>query len=259
MLQIRMLAGCAIAMLALCALGPAQSSALLGVPEVGRCVKVAPGSGEYVVASCVGGRKAAGGEYDWQMGTKTKFTSSGGLTVLETTGAKKIECAAFAGEGEYYKPFPQDETIHVKLFGCKEPALKVECHNSAPGEIDLVMFGEYGFIKNFINKAGKLIVSVGMSLELSDPQTFECGPNKNQYHLEGGGIGPVTPIDKMSTTFKFKFKAAVGKQKPARFEGGPKHAFTLEQTFPPMPPEEAGLTSTYANTNEEPLEVKAKE
>ncbi len=155
--------------------------------------------GEYEVASCIGGRKAAGGLYDWEKAAKTKFASGGGLTVLETTGAKRIECTVFSGEGEYYRPFPQDETISVRLFGCKEPTLKVECHNSAPEEIDLVMFGEYGFIKN--------PASVGMSLKLSDPQKFECGPNKNQYRLEGGAIGSVTPIDKMSkATFKFKFK-----------------------------------------------------
>jgi hypothetical protein len=35
-------------------------------------------------------------------------------------------------------------------------------------------------------------------------------------------------------------------------------ALALEQTFPPMPPQQAALASTFSNTNEEPLEVKAK-
>jgi hypothetical protein len=248
-----------LAMLASIVLTSASASALLAEPEIGRCVKVAPGTGEYEVASCTGGAKAAGGGYDWQLASKKHFVSGGGVTILETTGGKKIECKTFFGGGEYYSPFPQDETITVRLFGCKEFTFNFECHNGAPEELIFSMFGEYGFIKNFINKEGKLAVAVGMSLKFDDPQKFECGPNKNQFLLGGGAIGRVTPIDKMSTTFAFKFAAIKGKQKPAKFEGGLKQAFVLEETSPPMPPEEAGLTTTYSNSNEEPLEIKAKE
>jgi hypothetical protein len=104
-----------------------------------------------------------------------------------------------------------------------------------------------------------LVVSVGISLKLSDPQKFECGPNKNHFVLGGGAIGRVTPINKMTTAFTFKFTATKGKQIPAKFEGGVKQAFVLEETSPPMPPEDAGLTTTYSNSNEESLEIKAKQ
>jgi uncharacterized membrane protein len=248
-----------LAMFVSIVLTSASASALLAEPEIGRCVKVASGTGEYEVASCTGGAKAAGGRYDWQLAAKKNFVSGGGVGTLETPGGKKIECKSFLGKGEYYAPFPQDETINVRLFGCKEFTFNFECHNNAPEELDFAMFGEYGFINNFINKAGNLVVAVGMSLKIDDPQKFECGPNKNQFVFGGGAIGRVTPIDKMSSTFAFKFAAVKGKQKPAKFEGGVNQAFVLEETSPPMPPEEAGLTITYSNSNEEPLEIKAKE
>ncbi len=66
MARIRMLGLCLIAIGASSALGSASASALLAEPELGRCVKVAPGSGEYEVASCTGGAKATGGSYDWE-------------------------------------------------------------------------------------------------------------------------------------------------------------------------------------------------
>ncbi|HME05214.1 MAG TPA: hypothetical protein VKG38_19480 [Solirubrobacteraceae bacterium] len=258
--RISLLAPAVLAALALGALAPAQSSALLGVPEIGRCVKVAAGTGEYEVASCTGGRKPTGGHYDWEKASKIKFVAGGGLTEIETTGGKKVECTVMAGTGEYYAPFPQNEEIDVKLLGCKENVFHFECRNAAPEEIDLAMYGEYGFIKNALNKEGKLVVSVGMSLKVDDPQKFECGPNKDQYRIEEGVIAPVTPIDKMSaTTFTFKFKASAGKQKPPRFEGGGLEALILDETFPAMPPEQAGLTGTIKNTNEEAMEIKAKE
>jgi hypothetical protein len=236
----------------------ASASALLAEPEIGRCVKVAPGSGEYEVPSCTGGAKAAGGLYDFQAAAKKKFTSGGGVTVLEAVGGKKLECKTFTGEGEYYNPFPQDETIEVRLFGCKEFTFNFECRNGAPGELMFKMFGEYGFIHNFINKEGKPVVAPGFNLKLTDPQPFECGPNKNQFKIYGGAVGRVNPVDKMSGTFTFKFSQLAGKQKPTRFEGGFKQAFGLEETSPPMPIEEAGLATSYSNTNEEPLEIKAK-
>jgi len=251
-----------IGFLATCAaiaLTSASASALLAEPEIGRCVKVLAGTGEYEVATCTGGAKAAGGRYDWQKAAKTHFVSGGGATILEATGGKKIECKAFSGEGEYYVPFPQDETLNVKLFGCKEFTFNYECHNAAPEELDFAMFGEYGFVNNFLNKEGKLVVAVGMSLKIDDPQKFECGPNKNQFRIEGGAVGRVTPIDKAGAKFTFKFAQSKGKQKPPGFEGGAPQAFVLEETFPLMPPEDAGLMSTYTNSNEEPLEIKARE
>jgi hypothetical protein len=258
-IAIRILVPAAMALLALGALAPAQSSALLAEPEIGRCVKVVAGTGEFVVASCTGGRKATGGNYDFEKATKKKFTSGGGLTVLETTLGKKIECAALSAEGEYYFPFPNTETFHLKLGGCKENVFHFECTTGPPGVVELVMFGEYGFIKNLV-KEGKTVVSVGMDLELTDPQKFVCGPNHNEYKLEGGGIGAVTPIDKMvASGFTFKFTQSKGKQKPTHFQGGVNHEFVLEETFPPMPAEAGALMSTYVNSNEEALEIKAKE
>ncbi len=149
----------------------------------------------------------------------------------------------------------------LRLFGCRDLALNFECTNAAPENIVTPKLpGEWGFIMNKLDKAGKLVVSVGLELEMPEPSLkFECGPNKNKFEVTGQFIAPITPIDKMSTTFKLKPKAAAGKQHPPRFEGGGVRSLTLQQVFPPMPPEGAGLTSTDTITSEEPLEIKAEE
>jgi len=250
---------CLVVMGASSALGSASASALLAEPELGRCVKVAPGSGEYKVASCTGGAKAAGGSYDWKReAIKDKFVSAGGVTVLEAIGGTKYECKTLVNEGEYDN---DGAGLLLRLFGCRDVALNFECTNAAPENIVTpTLPGEWGFIMNKLNKEGKLVVSVGLELGIPEPSVkFECGPNKNKFELSGQFIVPIAPIDKMSTTFKLKAKAVAGKQHPAKFEGGGVRALTLQQVFPPMPPKGAGLTSTDTITSEEPLEIKAKE
>ena len=82
MRRIKILLPCALSILALCAVAPADSSALLAFPEIGRCVKVAPGTGAYALATCTGGAKG-GGEFEWQPGlVKPKFLGKGGITRL---------------------------------------------------------------------------------------------------------------------------------------------------------------------------------
>jgi hypothetical protein len=260
MLRVRILAPCVLAMLALCAVAPAQSSALLAFPEIGRCVKVAPGTGHYERSSCTGGAKAAGGEYDWEPGlAKAKFVSAGGVTILETISGLKIECKKVLGEGEY--GFPDDMTLTLHLLGCKDLALNFECRNLGPEEIVMSkLLVELDFIHNFLNKEGKLVVSVGAPLPFEEPTiSFECGPNKNQLTLSGVAIATVSPIDKMSKTLSLKLKEKSGKQMPSKFEGGGKLTPVLQQTFPPMPPAEAGLSSSDTATNEEQVEIKAAE
>jgi hypothetical protein len=259
MRRIKILLPCAVMMLAVCAAAPADSSALLAFPEIGRCVKVAPGTGAYTLASCTGGAKG-GGEFEWQPGlVKPKFLGKGGVTVLETIAGLKIECKKWVDDGEY--GFPDDIFVNVHLMGCQDLAIPFECHNAAPEEIVLMKLQiETDFIHNHLNKEGKPVVSVGAPFPFEEPtRSFECGPNKNQFTLSGTAIAPVTPIDKMTKTLTLKLAQKSGKQNPNKFEGGGLLTPELQQTFPPMPKEQAGLAATDTNTNEEPLEVKGEE
>jgi hypothetical protein len=258
MRRIKILLPCAVSMLALCAAAPANSSALLAFPEIGRCVKVAPGTGAYALASCTGGAKG-GGDFEWQPGlVKPKFVGKGGITVLETIGGLKIECKKLVDDGEY--GFPDDIIINVHLMGCQDLAIPFECHNAAPEEIFVKLEMETDFIHNHLNKEGKPVVSIGAPFNFEEPTVnFECGPNKDQFTLSGIAIAPVTPIDKMTKTLTVKLVQKSGKQMPTKFEGGLPLSAKLQQTFPPMPKEQVGLSASDTNTNEEPLEVKGEE
>lgn len=260
MLRVKILAPCALTILALLAIAPAQSSALLAFPEIGRCAKVAPGTGQYVLSSCTGGAKVSGGGYDWEVPLlKPKFVGTAGVSVLETLGGLKIECKKVIDEGEYGSPDDMEVTLH--LLGCKDLALNFECRNAAPEEILMLKLPiELAFITNHLNKEGKPVVSVGAPLPFEEPHiNFECGPNKNQLTLSGIAIAVVSPIDKMSKTLKLLLKEKSGKQMPSKLEGAPVPTPVLQQTFPPLAPEGAGLSSTSTLTNEEPAEIKAAE
>ncbi len=259
------LGSCLLALLCIATVAPASSSALLGQPEFGRCVSVPPGTGEYELASCTGGQKAAGGNFDWILGAvKKNFASVGGLTVLETVGGVKIECKKAIVAGEYGT---DEEYLRIHLIGCRDPAASVECRNAALEEITMEpnLTAETGFIHNHLNKEGKLVVAAGMALvlesvaeELGHKIKFECG-TPHQFTLSGVALAQLSPIDKMSATMTAKLKQKAGKQTPSKFEGGLKEVPILQQTFPLTPPEEAGLSVTWKQTSEEPVELKATE
>jgi hypothetical protein len=248
---------CLVAALTL-ALGAGAASAS-ALPEVGRCVKVAPGAGQYLVPSCTGGAKA-GGTYEWLPGAvKNKIVSAGGASTLETVGAVKIACKALADESSYLTPTTLS-TVIIRLFGCEDTNIKGPCENTANGgEIVIAAPGsqELGFIRNKIVKE-KPSVSVGLDIVLRERILFRCqGPAGNaEFVLFGSVIAPLTPIDKMSNTFTLKYKASKGKQQPKKFELGPVDTLSLENLLTAKI-EQAGLTVTDTLSNEEPLEVKA--
>jgi hypothetical protein len=246
---------CLVATLAISVAAASNASAAL--PELGECEKVAAGTGEYKVASCTGG-VAPGGTYDWHPGAaKPSFVSGGGVTTLETTGGVKIVCKVVADEGSYSTPKVVAKL--TKFLGCEDVGIGGPCENTASGgEIVVFMTGEWGFIKNFV-KEGKLILSVGLDLAPPEHTTFRCqGPRGNaEFALFGSVIAPVSPIDKMTSSFTLKYSQAKGKQKPAKFQGGPKDTPLLENLITKTV-EEAGLASTDTLSNPQPLEIKAK-
>ena len=254
----RTVGACVLAVAALSAAFAAGASASL--PELGRCVKVARGTGEYKGKNCT--IKAAGnkGEYNFLPGAaKPKFEGSSEIVTLET-GKVKILCAAATLNGEYTGP--KTSSVTVDLIGCENTATKHKC-NSNPlkeGEIEPpeALKGELGFIVG----GAKPTVGLDLKSEHGTIVSFTCGepgePPELQGTLEGSVIAKVLKIDVMVPEFSLTYTAKGGKQVPEKFEGGPVDTLTLKVVTKAGPATEAAVLKTKATLpNEEALEIKA--
>jgi hypothetical protein len=264
------------------------------LPELGRCVKVTPGTGEYKGSHCL---VVAGGtgKYNWLPGpgAQNKFTSvlraAFSAPVLELTGSKtQIFCfAAGKAEGEYTGP----KTLIVKklvLRSCHNPALEglehSKCQNvgSPAGEISAQeLTGELGFIK--AAKGPR----VGVDLKPargSDLALFECGGavgpfgqekgtgTGTNYALEGSVIGripstgqlkrdgeevTVSEFNKMALGSIVKYEVKEGRQVPEFFQGEAKDTL-ITSIVGTQTVEPTTFADVEEVKNEEPLEIKAK-
>jgi len=233
-------------------------TAVAAAPELGRCVQVAPRTGEFG-GHCIIKAAAGRGRYDWLPGPgeKKKFVGSGEATTLETVGKVRIECTASEFNGEYTGA--KTAAVTVIFVGCADPAKQLcESNPTKIGEIEtLSLEGEIGFIRG-----GEKPV-VGLDLKKSPVMaTFECGKLPEVPvvgTVEGSVIGTLKPFDKMTEESMLTYKAVLGKQVPEQFEGGAKDTLTttlisgLTKTT-----EESALRANVAVANEEPLEIKAK-
>jgi hypothetical protein len=246
---------------------PAAQAAL---PEVGRCVKVATGTGTYRNGTC---QTVATGElskkYNWipVSGTeKQTFSGSGLETLLTTVGHSTIKCIAGNLTGEYTGP--KTASVEIEFQGCLN-ASEQQCQSvgpSAKSEIKtLPMEAELGFIRNQTIE-GKTFLSVGLDLKptppLSDLMMYQCTGSEETAHVEGSVIGRVSPINKMTTILNHAYRARLGVQIPESFEGGPKDTLTTTFTsgLETVGSGASTLTlkeETGQNTNA--LEIKAKE
>jgi hypothetical protein len=257
MRKITIMGSCLIVGLALTAVFAGTASAAL--PEFGRCVKVAPKSGEYSGARCV--RPTPGkGSYDFIAGPgeKPKFTGSGGGVAFETVGKKTITCAGSEESGEYTGAKTLKESVN--FIGCaNEAGQSCQSNPAKTGEIENTSLeGEIGFIR------GPEKPIVGLDLKGSPNYlTFICGALPETtitvVTIEGSVIAPIKHIDLMAEEFSLKYKQVGGKQVPEQFAGGAKDTLTanfasgLTKTT-----EQIGLTDFVEITNEEPIEIKGK-
>jgi len=245
----------------------AATSASATLPELGRCVAVEKGTGEYFGAACV--KPASGkGNHNWLPGPgpNKKFVGSAGPVTLETVGGYGIVCSSGELTGEYTGP--KTESVTLALVGCLEKVTERKCETLPikEGEIETVgVEGEVGFIK------GGATPRVGLDLKPAAPITFECGTGPEVHtflSLEGSVIGLIKPATSMRSFFRAFFTASHGIQNPEQFEGGVKDTLTLQRTTAPAGPitEQAGLTiigieevpKALIIENEEPIEIKAK-
>jgi hypothetical protein len=263
---------CLLLALALSAVTCASASAsspyeVKGLPEIGRCVKVAAGEGVFKGGQCVTVDKTGLGLYKWlplEPAEKLTFTGTGAASAITTIGHPQIKCSTAGLGGEWTGP--KTSTVTIEFHGCVNGLGKQCSSGTNTGEIKtLPLEGELGFIKNVV-KEGKLIVVVGLDLKPQPPLTalaiYECGSITETARVEGSVIGKIQPIDKLTTTSNLVYSTkSNGEQLYQKFEGGLKD--TLSTTFT------SGITSTTAPStlkitkelgkSSVPLEIKAKE
>jgi hypothetical protein len=255
---------------------------LTGLPEIGRCVKVAPGTGLYKYnqyKNCVVHSPTGKGSYEWFPGpgeTNDKFEATLNKFLLETVGGKKVQCGGFV-TGEYKDS--KTATVELEMKGCNNLATHQKCQGPTPeeGEINAPLGGieaEIGFIRG---GAEKPIVGWDIKPKKEQPSPnvleFTCGTpvveTVEDWSVEGSVIGALKSAEKMTSIFKLTYNATGGKQQFERFEGGLKDTLlakivTVPTTGPPSSvSEEAGLitrgeTKPFVIENGEPLEIKAK-
>jgi alpha-tubulin suppressor-like RCC1 family protein len=242
-----------------------------GLPEVGRCVKVA-GTGAYTRRNCVETSPGHNGAYEWMPGpgTASGFGAQATSVTLQTARAT-VSCTHAQLSGQWTGA--KTASVSLALTGCHDAAAR-SCHSSptAAGEVSTsqALAGELGFISG----KGALRPKVGLDLKPKAPSTallsFTCGGPPQEvgagelWTLEGSVIGAVKPIDSMRLVFKELFKASGTRQSPERFEGGVKDTLIVKRLIgAETKSEDAGLTlrgerATISATNQEKLEIKAK-
>jgi alpha-tubulin suppressor-like RCC1 family protein len=217
-------------------------------PEYGRCVKVAPGLGEYAGAACE--VKEAGGSYEWKAGvTKAHFTLAGAGATFETNTKVKLVCKASSGAGEYTSAKEVGNTT-IKFTECEYEGAKCTSAGAATGEVvTSSLEGELGWKEILHSQVALALFPTG---EVGPFAEFKCG--STGVVVVGSVLVPVT-TDTMSTSSVLEYTAVKGDQKPQKFEGGLKDV--LEFSFGGEAFKRFGLTTTITQTSEEAVEVNS--
>lgn len=243
-----------------------------GLPELGRCVKVARRTGGYANKKCVKSSPVGKGSFAWETGPGAENKFAGVLDepepVLETVGKAKISCSSGNFTGEYLNG--KEEKLSISLQGCEEGTKPCQSDPVKAGVIEGEAEAHLGFISGGTStkpRVGWDITKEGTIF------TYECGSAEKLEvpvlsTMDGSVIGQVKPYDTMTKEFLVKFTAAAGKQNPEKLEGGvPDVLFTDTPTADTN--EQTGLTATDEQEsglgevlekpeNQEPLEIKAR-
>src|ERR1700747_1559076 len=178
MRAIRTVGACALA-LAVSGIGAASASAeeypLTGLPEIGRCVAVAKGTGHFNLSNCVGVNKRNGGNhgnFEWKPGPGEHgtFKMRLGPTVFETVGHGKISCSDSFLSGEYLNG-KEVKVTNTVLQGCLNVKPNKTCFSNilegGTVESNQELVGEIGFVVNPKN-ASNPFVGVDLKSEPDD-------------------------------------------------------------------------------------------
>jgi hypothetical protein len=256
--------------LSVCASASASEYEVRSLPELGRCVKVATGTGEFKGGQCITPEVAGGkrGNHNWVQANVTEkltFTSAGVEPKLATAGHPTVTCAVMNVSGTFTGP--KTATSEIELQGCENSVGEL-CHGigaenqikSAPLEAEL------GFIKNELVE-GKYHVNVGLDFRPQPPLTalltYQCGSESSTTaSVEGSVIVTDKPIDKMTASDVLFFHVVKGAQTPEKFEGGVNDTLTTKFTTgieSTSAPSTLGTKEANTGTYSVPLEIKAIE
>jgi hypothetical protein len=261
-----MLAG-SLASLTLVFTPAAQAS----LPEVGRCVKVATGTGAYTSGKCITRETGSRGKWEFVPASATEdltFSGGGVQVQLATAGHEEIGCVVANVKGTFAGP--KSASAEIELQGCTNA--KGESCGSATNENQIKfnpLEAELGFIQNIVIE-GRLHVKVGMDFKPQTPQTslasYKCGIN-NQSELptaaiEGSVIATDKPIDVMKEENKLIFHVKMGAQDPESFQEAAKDTLftTITSGLESFGPFATTLgVKEYTGKYSQPLEIKAIE
>jgi hypothetical protein len=236
-------------------------------PEYGRCVKGVAHEGGFAGPTCIATDPMDNdGVYEWLPGPGPKpgfrasfsaksFTED---AVLETVKGAKLECRFGSNTGEFVGT-KELRIPSIKFGGCQTPAGPCSTKGAAAEEIVTPeLSGHLRF-----RVGGKAKKQVVLELVPTSGSLFlECsvGGFLHEVRAEAsGGILNYVVADKMLATALNKYQATKGEQKPSEYEDpeGSVVPAGLEESFAGGPFEEAGLTLTSQQTNEEPIEANA--
>jgi hypothetical protein len=261
------LAGLLIALMAV-----ASSSAQAALPEVGRCVKVAVGTGTFKDGKCLTHETGTTGKWQWMPASVTEnltFEGSGSPPVLKTAGHETVECVVANTKGMFTGA--KTASVEIEFQGCQNAKGEECASGTSENQIKTnPVEAELGFIQNVIVE-GHFHVKVGLDLKAQPPTTalanYKCGtggpselPNAA---LEGSVIAADKPIDVMKTENKLIFHVKLnGTQDPESFQEGPKDTLSTTymqnlETFGPFP--STLSIKEYSGKYSQPLEIKAIE
>jgi hypothetical protein len=243
--------GCLAALLVLGVAG--ATSAWASAPEVGRCLKVATGTGKYSSATCTA--QKAKGSYEWTpTGGKLKFTTVGGVGALETLNGTTVGCKIEESGGEFNSPKTVTGIV-VRFTGCHSAGFTCGTAGSAEGEIVTnPLEGRIGIEKRGLtSKSNKIAFDLFPKPEDNGLYvTFNCGVTIH-VTVAGSVLVHLPVTNKMVSTETLKYAAVKGHQKPEHFEGEPNDV--LIATFNEKKEEQSGITLTSTMTGEEAAEL----
>jgi hypothetical protein len=252
MKRISSLGLCLMAAVALCA--ATAASAVAAAPDYGKCTKVAKGAGKMSNATCTA--EKVGGSYEWEaLKSPVAFATTmpaGTFATLETVRKEKVVCTGGeTGTGNFLNG--KEVEITTTLRGCDNG--KVKCSTVGQGTGTVAMSplqGELGVEKRGATASGNKLASNLYAQGNRGGQIVDISCGGFFVKVQGTVLFPVT-ANKMLATTTVKVTATKGRQKPEKFEGGPKEV--LEASFGGWPFEQTGLTVTRTQTNSEPVEA----
>jgi hypothetical protein len=236
-------------------------AALAEAPEYGRCIKVAKiekkYNGKYYDKGCTKeattkekeeGKK---NKYEWLPGgVKLGQTSTGGKAVLQEVGKYAVGCDSESSTGKYIGT-KEAEKIVVTFKGCHVPPFICTSPGRAEGELVTKELEGRAVWKNEAKHEAALDLYPAHGEELFIK--FSCG--ELTVKVRGSILVPIQ-ANKMSSTFKLKYKQKNGFQEVKDYEeGGKLFEDILEADFEEKGWAKSGQSITATVHNEESLEL----